>query len=129
MDEIVGTIVEQIALRARDAAARKAAAIPAIRRIRPPASAPRAVAPAPVAPPVARAPVPPSDAPPPLPALDAADPFGSVVAAGPAGAASVVTPGADVLLGAFSGGSPFLAAFVLSEALSLPVALREPKLP
>ncbi len=146
MDEVVGLIVEQLARRAREAKQRAATASPG--------QAATPGAPAPPPPAVAksraasgnrgpnatraRAATQPVAPPPPgvfdgglgaLPSLDAADPFGGVGSAvapiESASGASVATP----LLADFTGGNAFLRAFVVSEALALPVALREPKLP
>jgi hypothetical protein len=145
VDEVVGLIVEQLARRAREAKQRAATASPGQ------AATPGAPAPPSSAVPKSRAasgnrgpnatraraatqPVAPT---PPafdgglgaLPSLDAADPFGGVGSAvapvESASGASVATP----LLADFTGGNAFLRAFVVSEALALPVALREPKLP
>ncbi len=145
MDEIVGAIVEQIAKNAREAARRRAAALPAATlagnaRARqaqiaralgapvPAATAGSAPAPTPAAAP---------PAPPPAPdpfATDAGLLGSSAILGGDSPFGALLTPGdpipvakPDSLLGAFSGGGPFLAAFVLSEALAPPLALREPR--
>jgi hypothetical protein len=144
VDEIVGAIVEQIAKNAREAAKRRAAALPAATvagnaraRQAQIAKAIRGTVPAavPVRAPVAATAQPPR--PPSAPDPFAADtgllgssailggdvPFGTLVA--PGEPMRVAEP--DSLLGAFSGGAGFLGAFVLSEALAPPLALREPR--
>jgi len=144
VDEIVGAIVEQIAKNAREAAKRRAAALPAATvagnaRARQAQIAKALRGPVPAAMPV-RAPArtiaaPPT--PPPAPDSFAADtgllgssaiiggdsPFGALLT--PDETMRVAEP--DSLLGAFSGGAAFLGAFVLSEALAPPIALREPR--
>ncbi len=144
MDEIVGAIVEQIAKNARDAAKRRAAALPAATvagnaRARQAQIAKALGGPVPAAVPVrapARAnaaPATPAPAPDPFVAdtgllgssaiLGGDSPFGALLT--PDEPMHVAEP--DSLLGAFSGGAAFLGAFVLSEALAPPIALREPR--
>jgi hypothetical protein len=144
VDEIVGAIVEQIAKNARDAAQRRAAALPAATlagnaRARQAQIAKALGGPVPAAvrmpaPAAAAAPAPP---PPPVPDAFVAEtgllgssailggdsPFGALLT--PDEPAGVATP--DSLLVAFSGGAAFLGAFVVSEALAPPLALREPR--
>jgi len=136
VDEVVGVIVEQIARRARAAAAQRAAA-GATQKSAPgtppaPGRAPSPARPAAPRPPATpAAPVRPSPAAAPfdggltaLPALDAADPFGGVGSALPAPVPDVADAEAATLLSAFSGATPLIAAFVFAEALAPPVALR-----
>ncbi len=142
MDEIVGAIVEQIAKNARDAAKRRAAALPAAAlagnaRARQAQIAKALGGPVPAAvrmpAPVAAAAAAPPPAPDPFAAetgllgssaiLGGDSPFGALLA--PDEPISVANP--DSLLGAFSGGPAFLGAFVVSEALAPPLALREPR--
>jgi hypothetical protein len=162
MDEFVGLIVEQLAKRAREVAAQKAAAASkaapqtatqraaaavvsanaaAVARarasaaaVRPPPGYVPKLAPAPVrvaaVAPVSAAPAPPQAVAAAVPAafsgVDLENPFGSLLVGGDAAvSAAVVAP--DALLGAFTGGGPFLAAFILAEALAPPLALREPR--
>jgi hypothetical protein len=144
VDEIVGAIVEQIAKNARDAASRRAAALPAATlagnaRARQAQIAKALGGPVPAA---ARMPAPapavtPAPPPPPAPDPFAAEtgllgssailggdsPFGALLA--PGEPIAVANPGS--LLVAFSGGPAFLGAFVVSEALAPPLALREPR--
>jgi hypothetical protein len=130
VDEIAGLIVEQLAKSARQAAQRRGGGpIPAPPARRPPpgrAPVPPATAPAPVA---AAAPPAASPAPAAAPAfagVDASNPFGGALVA-----ASDLLPSTgatdEPLLRPFAGGTPFLAAFVLAEALGPPVALKEPR--
>jgi len=144
VDEIIGAIVEQVAKNAREAAKRRAAVLPAATlagnaRARQaqiaralggpvPAAAPvTAPAPAPVA----------ASAPPPAPDPFAGDtgllgssaiiggdsPFGALLAPGE----PIPVANSGALLAAFSGGAAFLGAFIVSEALAPPLALREPR--
>jgi hypothetical protein len=146
VDEIVGAIVEQIAKNARDAARRRAAALPAATlagnaRARQAQIAKALGGPVPAAVPV-RAPAPAVAAPPAPP--PAPDPFASdagllgssAIIGGDSPFGALLAPGEpiplanpDSLLGAFSGGTAFLGAFVVSEALAPPLALREPHRP
>ncbi len=146
MDEIVGVLVEQLAKRAREEAARRAQAGGPVARGAPPRPPARAAA-APSAPGIAtpRRPVTTSSSPPPPAAAPQAaprpaapadvfgtavtdlgfgDPFGLASGAGVPAAASAQAADAPALLRAFTGGQPLLAAIVLSEALAPPVALR-----
>jgi hypothetical protein len=146
VDEIIGAIVEQVAKNAREAAKRRAAALPAATlagnaRARQAQIARALGGPVPAAAPVsAPAPVPaPSaaSATPPAPDPFAGDtvllgssaiiggdsPFGALLAPGE----PIPVANSDSLLGAFSGGAPFLGAFIVSEALAPPLALREPR--
>jgi hypothetical protein len=145
VDEIVGAIVEQIAKNARDAAKRRAAVLPAATlagnaRARQAQIAKALGGPVPAAVPV-RAPAPavvaaPAASPP------APDPFASdtgllgssAIIGGDSPFGALLTPGEPMpaanpgsLLGAFSGGTAFLGAFVVSEALAPPLARREPR--
>ncbi len=144
MDEIIGAIVEQVAKNAREAAKRRAAALPAATlagnaRARQAQIARALGGPVPAAAPVsAPAPAPAAaSAPPPAPDPFAGDtvllgsssiiggdsPFGALLAPGE----PIPVANSDSLLGAFSGGAPFLGAFIVSEALAPPLALREPR--
>jgi hypothetical protein len=144
VDEIIGAIVEQVAKNAREAAKRRAAALPAATlagnaRARQAQIARALGGPVPAAAPVsAPAPAPAAaSAPPASPdpfagdtvllgssAIIGADsPFGALLAPGE----PIPVANSDSLLGAFSGGAPFLGAFIVSEALAPPLALREPR--
>jgi hypothetical protein len=154
VDEIVGALVEQLAKRAREQAARRAqaaagapgapprppvraaAAPPAPGIVTPRRDVPRAVpVPGAVAAPSAAAPAAaPRPAPPAAPAdifgapsqdIGFGDPFGlAAVASAPVAAVPMQTDATSFLLRAFAGGQPLLAGIVLSEALAPPVALR-----
>jgi hypothetical protein len=130
MDDVIGLLIEQIAKGARGAAERKRGG-PQPARVAPPGP------PAPGRPPGSQTPV--SAAPPPparvagevafgATAVDAENPFAPapLPASGGALPGFPASQGEPALLGAFAGGAPFLAAFVLGEALAPPVALREP---
>ncbi len=141
MDEVVGLIVEQLARRAREAKQRAAATPgaeggPGARAV-PDGNSPNVMRSPSTPTPVAPSPGAPSVSPAPgfdgglgaLPSLDAPDPFGGVGSAVAPAASSTETGVAAPLLADFAGGVAFLRAFVVSEALAPPVALREPKLP
>lgn len=154
MDEIVGLVVEQIAKSAREAAERKRlapkTAAEAERRARDTAAVAelaRRVAQR-NAPPPAAAPGVPASAPAPAPApapaqapapaagygttgVDAVNPFGDAGMTEPydasADASPFAVPSSQPLLRDFSGGTSFVGAFIVGEALAPPVALREPR--